>query len=304
MSEVHAQKVLESDLHKMVSSLYDIQHTRIIIGNRFHGRHENNLVAFIEGMGGLEINIKNLIKGEVQRYPVHEWIIAQRGLSYDLAGQLIGLIQDINKFPNVSKLWAYFGLGVIEVCQDCGKRYYPINQRAEKIIHISKRLREQHEKKIVKEGSTEFNKKAMEMVCTCKEPHIKITSQRKLKGALLDYNPQAKMLAYKIGMQFVKQGSLYRKLYDHFKAEYALREDLRAETEAKKGRKVKSKNGETAESKGTAHIHAMAQRKMVKVFLSHLWEEWRKLEGLPVTKPYAIAILNHSKYIEAQPEIA
>lgn len=300
MSEVQAEKITESDLHRMVSSLYDIQHMRIVIGNRFHGRQENNLVAFMEGMEGLEKNWKLIIKGKVQEYPIHEWIISQRGLSYDMAGQLIGLIQDISKFSNVSKLWAYFGLGVIDVCETCGKRYYPINERPAKIIHISKRLMEQHEKKIVKEGRADFNKDAMAMICTCQNPKLKRSSQHKLKGALIDYNPQAKMVAYKVGVQFVKQGDLYRKLYDQFKAEYMLREDLRTEADAKKGKKVKAKNGETTESKGTAHIHNMAQRKMVKVFLSHLWAEWRKIEGLEVTKPYVIDRLGHADYIQPQ----
>lgn len=298
MTEIQAQKVTESDLHKMVSSLYDIQHTRIIVGNRFKGRSENSLIGFLEGMEGLEKNIKLLIKGEVQQYPIHKWIISQRGLSYDMAGQLIGTIQDISKFSNISKLWAYFGLAVVDVCQDCGKRYYPINQRPEKIIHISQRLMEPYEKKVIKEGQSTFAKTATEMICTCKEPHIKATSQHKIRGALLDYNPMAKMLAYKVGVQFVKQGDIYRKLYDQFKAEYMLREDLKAEIESKKGKKVKAKNGEATESKGTAHIHNMAQRKMVKIFLSHLWAEWRKLEGLPVTMPYSISMMGHSDYIQ------
>lgn len=52
-------------------------------------------------------------------------------------------------------------------------------------------------------------------------------------------------------------------------------------------------------SKGTAHIYAMATRKTVKIFLAHLWAEWRRLEDLPVTEPYAIAQLGHSDYISA-----
>lgn len=295
MTEVEAQKTTESDLHKMVSSLYDIQHTRIIIGNRFHGRQENNLIAFLESMEELEKNVKLLIKGEVQQYPIHKWIIAQKGLSYDMAGQIIGLIQDIKKFDNISKLWAYFGLAVVDICQTCRKRYYPISERPKKIIHIAKRFMQQYEKKKIKEGKADFNKKAMDMLCSCKEPHLKKTSQRKLTGALIDYNPTAKMVAYKIGVQFVKQGETYRKLYDQFRAEYMLREDLRTEINNKKGKKTK--NGE---SKGTAHIHNMAQRKMVKIFLSHLWAEWRKLEGLTITKPYVIDQLKHSDYIEPE----
>lgn len=43
-----------------------------------------------------------------------------------------------------------------------------------------------------------------------------------------------------------------------------------------------------------AHIDKMARRKMIKVFLSDLWIVWRQLLGLPVSQPYAQAILGHS----------
>lgn len=292
---VQAEKVTESDLHKLVSSLWDLQHTRIILENRFRGTQNNTLIAYIESMSGkgsAEANIKLLIKGQVIQYPIHKWIISQKGLSYDLAGQLIGLIQDIKRFDNISKLWAYFGLAVVEVCQDCGMRYYPPNQRAEKIIKISKRLMEQYEKKKVKEGKTDFAKDATEMVCTCKDPHIKRVSQYKIKGALIDYNPRAKMVAYKVGIQFIKQGDFYRKLYDKFRAEYEMREDLKKEVLERKGKKTK-----TGESKGTAHIHIMARRKMVKIFLQHLWLIWRELESLSTSSPYVIDQLKHSDII-------
>jgi hypothetical protein len=47
------------------------------------------------------------------------------------------------------------------------------------------------------------------------------------------------------------------------------------------------------------HVHRMAIRKMVKIFLSHLWLVWREAEGLPVSEPYAIAHMpTHTHYIE------
>lgn len=45
-------------------------------------------------------------------------------------------------------------------------------------------------------------------------------------------------------------------------------------------------------------VHGRARRKMIKLFLAHLWLVWREAEGLPITKPYAIDILNHTKYID------
>lgn len=45
------------------------------------------------------------------------------------------------------------------------------------------------------------------------------------------------------------------------------------------------------------HIDRMAKRKVAKIFIQHLWLIWRQAEGLPVSDPYAIAILNHADYI-------
>lgn len=51
-----------------------------------------------------------------------------------------------------------------------------------------------------------------------------------------------------------------------------------------------------------SHLDRMAKRKIVKLFLSHLWVAWRTLEGLPVSDPYAQAILGHTN-IDSVPEV-
>ena len=49
------------------------------------------------------------------------------------------------------------------------------------------------------------------------------------------------------------------------------------------------------------HAHRRAIRKMMKIFLSHLWIKWRTVEGLPVSKPYVIERLGHQHFIEPIP---
>lgn len=41
------------------------------------------------------------------------------------------------------------------------------------------------------------------------------------------------------------------------------------------------------------HVDAAARRKMIKLWLSHLWEAWREDRGLPTRPPY---ILEHSEH--------
>jgi hypothetical protein len=42
------------------------------------------------------------------------------------------------------------------------------------------------------------------------------------------------------------------------------------------------------------HVRRAANRKMVKIFMSHLWLRWRQLEGLPISAPYVHARLGHT----------
>ena len=120
----HEVKHIEpSTLRDLVMSMYDVQHTRMILDNRFRSTKENINYAFVTDLKSLEENIKNTIKAEVKQFPIHEWIVEQKGISYDMAGQMIGLVQDIGNFDNVSSLWSYAGLGVIQICEKCGKKY-------------------------------------------------------------------------------------------------------------------------------------------------------------------------------------
>jgi hypothetical protein len=41
------------------------------------------------------------------------------------------------------------------------------------------------------------------------------------------------------------------------------------------------------------HVRRAANRKMVKLFMSHLWLRWRQLEGLSTNKPYVHEKLGH-----------
>lgn len=44
-------------------------------------------------------------------------------------------------------------------------------------------------------------------------------------------------------------------------------------------------------------VHRVASWKMVKLFLSHLWEVWCKAEGIPCRGPYPIVILGHDRVL-------
>lgn len=154
---------------------------------------------------------------------------------------------------------------------------------------------------------------------------------RRQKGVKIDWDPFLKRLCFLASESFVKTHGYYRKEYDKFRAEYDAKQAVydnakAAETEKAKAegrppdfskltpacpkerrgeRHSTKKGGKVAEYDcPDIHRHRMAERKTVKLFLSHLWEVWRKLEGLPIVPPYPIALLKHdpSHYIPPPPK--
>lgn len=87
----------------------------------------------------------------------------------------------------------------------------------------------------------------------------------------ITFNPWLKTKLYVLATCFVKSGGKYREIYD--------------------GYKFRLQNSPRWASESKGHINNAAMRYMVKMFLSDLWVEWRKIENLPVTEPYAVAKL-------------
>jgi hypothetical protein len=54
------------------------------------------------------------------------------------------------------------------------------------------------------------------------------------------------------------------------------------------------------EDKNVKGAHGKAIHRATKLWLSHLWETWRKMEGLETGSPYAQQILDHDHYVCAK----
>jgi hypothetical protein len=289
------RKSAANRLRPYISDGENIEDLLLILENDevvFNEPFPQTCLTMIKEYTRIEKKISLIISNQITAYPIHEWLIANKGIGPMLAGALIGYIGDISKFDKVTSLWAYAGMGVIEICDTCKKRHIHDGSKGAWIQHTADRLKEQNDKvkdKSKKKKDADFIKDAESKLCHCENPNIRRVSQRKIQGQLLDYNPDFKQLCYLIGDQFIKQReSPYRKLYDQFRLEYENRPDLMKERDSRVG----------GASKGTGHINDMARRKAVKIFLSHLWEEWRTIEGLPTPEPYSFAILGHTDKIK------
>jgi len=134
------------------------------------------------------------------------------------------------------------------------------------------------------------------------------------KGQKRPYNENLKVLcAGKIGQSFVynqnRPNDIYGKVYAKRKELEVQRNEAgnnaekAAEILQKKrfDKKTVAYQNYIAGKFPPAHIHARARRYAVKLFLSHYWATGRAMAGLPVTEPYAIAVLGHSPESKINP---
>lgn len=129
------------------------------------------------------------------------------------------------------------------------------------------------------------------------------------KGKRRPWNASLKTLCWKAGESFVKvsnnDNDVYGKLYLEKKEYYQKKNKAEEykEIALEKAKKV-GKNTEAYKHyiKGKlppGHIHAMAKRFAVKIFLSHLFDKmYREYYKKEPPKPFAIAILGHAHEIK------
>ena len=134
-----------------------------------------------------------------------------------------------------------------------------------------------------KTGSTAKRLHPLENCPVCNEKTTPIIQSR-ISGYQSNWNDRLKVLGWKVGSSFVKmpsKRSKYRKLYEKIKAE-----------EYKLHPKPIKKDSKILYNAG--HLNNRAIRKVVKIFLAHLWQTWRRQQGLKVTEPYVKQLLHHS----------
>lgn len=137
------------------------------------------------------------------------------------------------------------------------------------------------------------------------------------KGVKLAWNKKLKVLCWKLGQSFVKVSNNDKDVYGHIyreRKEYEIKRNEAGENAeiAKQALEKKNYRKDTEAykcySRGIlppAHIQARAERYAVKIFLSHLFDVWYRLErGQEPPKPFAIGILGHAHMITPPPMVA
>jgi len=124
--------------------------------------------------------------------------------------------------------------------------------------------------------------------------------QVRKRGAKLDYDPELKSVCWVIGRQLRFATGKYYEKYVAWKEYYQRKfeaQGIKVVPANLLPKDKRRKRRETDELKSLKHLDNMAFRKMVSLFLTHLWEVWREAEGWPVRRPYAMEYLGHTDYI-------
>ena len=95
--------------------------------------------------------------------------------------------------------------------------------------------------------------------------------QKMEKGVNINWSTRLKGLTGRMAVRLLMVGSAYRAIYDEAKADYQGRPEWTP-----------------------LHIDLASRRKMVKILLAHMWILGRRAQGLPVSEPYAVAVLGHT----------
>ena len=254
---------------------YDFQgqriQTQLRIGasQREHTLTEEKLSIFgittiLENATNFEKDIEKLIVKQLKNHAMYTQYLSKiQGIGPLLSAGLIAYIDDIEKFDHVSSLWQYCGYGMNRYCEVCKK---PTS------IEVK-----------YDTGKTAKKLHPYEKCPDCGETTISIL-QKRIPGYQSNWNDNLKTLFWKASNSFVKQSaakSKYRKLYDSIR-----------KTERKNHPIKKVINKKTFYNDG--HIHNRALRKVSKIFLAHLWQTWRRQQGLEATEPYVKQLLGHS----------
>ncbi len=190
----------------------------------------------------------------VKRHPAWPWLVQVKGCGPTLSGRMLALIGDISTFGTVSKLWRFAGEGMGEYWCDGEKVLCP------KEGNVWKKNADG-----VKERDRVVPKPPDGAV-------LRVVRDRQIAGYCSVYSTRLKTTLYLQAASFIKCNSPYRTIYDQSKAFYT------------------STKPEWTKN----HCHLAAMRKMAKIFLSHVWETWRKAEGLPTREVYVVEKLGHT----------
>lgn len=124
---------------------------------------------------------------------------------------------------------------------------------------------------------------------------------RRQKGVKLTYNSRLRTMCWRLGTNLLRAQGKFYYYYLKEKDKYYQKYEAQGVKIVAAASLPKNKQGKRYEPEGImseGHIHNMALRKMIKLFLACLWLVWREAEGLSTRLPYSIEYLGHNNLID------
>lgn len=285
------------NLRRLVDVLYDIQDVRMRTANRLRQMPKSTSKIYVQPFLDMEKNVTQGIDVMLGDIPIYtEFLQHIRGVGPRISGCIVG--ETMIKFERVLKEeYEEAKSQVNNETQDEG-----VSQKKSETQNPSAMFSKEQLRLALKTEKGGYLIPVLRGIGTFSTVSrywawwglhvVDGHAAKRKRGQEINWNPKMRTLSWKIGKQFVRQGLGYRSIYDREK-------DRLTELRMPLGKcpqyeecKAKLKKRKEPACKG--HIHNMAKRKTVKLFLSHLWERWRRLEGLPVRGPYAIEKMGHT----------
>lgn len=148
-----------------------------------------------------------------------------------------------------------------------------------------------------------------------------VPGERRRAGEKTRFSNELRVMMWRLGSSFLKMGGKYAEFYYDYKNRLLQRlqnegirvlptprgrycancqEEVVLSRQAMFCPKCGEKLALKQEPEGVrweGHVHMMAMRRMLQLFLDHLWAVWREALNLPLREPYPIEYLGHTTLI-------
>lgn len=233
---------------------YDIEQYDLAV--KWHYYHLSGELAAYHEMTGM-----------AEAMPIYHHVLQVPGMGETFSSLLIAST-DIYRAKNVSSLWRYYGMGIVQKteqvrCDLCeGEGEVP---NLEETLGLDLTLApmgpcpECGGKGTV--PAQVFNPDGTPWMIR----------EKRVRFEKSHFNQAMKPIMFNIGNNFIRSRSTYEPIYREYVEYYTLN---RPQWQEKKGWKM--------------HVHLAAISQMTKRFVGHLWVTWRMLYGLPICLPYEL----------------
>lgn len=257
---------------------------------KLQGRNDPETDALLDQLLAIEAYVDDRVAALIQAHPAYVWFSRVKGIGDENIAKIIGLV-DIEKARTISGLWKFAGYAP-EVGED-GLLHGAKKTKGQKLEYNSKlrttcfRL------------GTSLLKASLRQQCTkCNT----IVGQGTINKETVDKNsgeitkaegecPKCKNTTFR-AIAETKFGAFYLAQKESY-TQRALSQGKQIVPATQLPKDEKGKRHETDKLISEGHIHFMALRKMIKMFLACLWLSWREAAGLPVSEPYSSEKLGH-----------